>query len=252
VKTARDPYAELAAIAMTVEINRTIAEADVAKWSAELGNRHAKRLTRAAVWQARGSRDFAVREALVELVPPERFAKDARLEAQKLVDFALRSGAMTIRSSELVVAIALAAPAGGKALFERIVEAAAKNTAFSDEWFEGLSYFGASFAPRAVELVLDQRFEADRSWPVVGGMLAHTPTRDAAWRAVKARLGELLATLGAHEAAIIIESTAGLCDAQKRGEVETAFSPHVSTIEGGKRALAQALASIDRCIKAAP
>ena len=148
--------------------------------------------------------------------------------------------------------IPAAAPAGGKALFERIVEAAAKNTAFSDEWFEGLSYAGASFAPRAVALVLDKRFEPDRSWPVAGGMLAHPQTRDAAWRAVKARLGELLATLGAQHAAIIIESTAGLCDAQKRSEVETAFSPHVSTIEGGKRALDQALASIDRCIKASP
>jgi len=245
---ARDPYAELAAIAMAVEVNRTVDEAGVASWGHELGKRFAKRLSRAATWQPRTALDFAMRDALADLVPPDRFANDTAHAARALVDRALRDGPTTIRSSELVLAIALAAPAGGKALFERIVTAAAKNTAFVDEWFEGLAYFDASFAPRAVELVLDKRFEPDRAWPIVGGMLGRTPTRDAAWRAVQARLGELLATLGAKDAAAMIEATAGLCGAHQRKQVETAFSPRVSTIVNGKRALDQALASIDRCI----
>ena len=246
----RDPYSELAALAIAVEVNRTIDEASLATWGADLAKRFTKRLTATAVWTPRTPIDFAARETITELVPPDRFPKPTVQRARELVDLALRLGAMNVRSTELVVAIGLAAPAGGKSLFEAIVAAAAKNTSVADEWFEGLGYFDAAFVQRAIDLVLDKRFEPDRSWAVIGTMLSRTPTRAAAWRGVHARLGELLATLGANESAMMIEATAGLCDAQQRKQVETAFSPHVSTIVNGKRALDQSLASIDRCIKA--
>lgn len=246
---ARDPYAELAAIAMVGELDRTIAEADAPAWARDLGKRFPKRLTRTAIWRPSSSLEFAVREALVELVSPDQFAADARKEARTLLDVVIKKGMMAIRSSELVIAVALAAPEGGKPLYEHVVASAAKNTAFADEWFEGLAYFDASFASRAVELALDKRFEADRAWAAIGGMFARTATRGAAWRAVQARLGEVLAMLG-RDATLVIDATAGLCERQHRIEVEAALSPHVGKIAGGKRALEQALAAIDRCVRA--
>jgi aminopeptidase N len=248
---ARDPYAELAALGIAVELDRLIAEPALASWSSELARRFAKRLTPAAVWSPRSPIDFAIQEVITELVPPDQFPRATAQKSRALVDRALAAGAMTIRSTDLVYAISLAAPTGAKQLFDAIIAAAAKNTAFSDEWFEGLGYFDATFAPRAVDLVFDKRFEPDRSLAVVGTMLGRTPTRAAAWRAVHARVGELLATLGATDGAALIEATAHLCDPAQRTQVEADFTPHLTAIEGGKRALDQALASIDRCIAAA-
>jgi alanyl aminopeptidase len=247
---ARDPYAELAALGIAVELDRLTDEAALPAWSADLARRFAKRLTPAAVWSPRSPIDFAIQEVITELVPPDRFPRATAQRSRALVDRALAAGAMTIRSTDLVYAIALAAPTGAKQLFDAIVAAAAKNTAFSDEWFEGLGYFDATFASRAVALVFDKRFDPNRSFAVIGTMLGRTPTRAAAWRAVHVRVGELLATLGHAQSAAIIEATAHLCDPAQRAQVEAAFEPHLSTIDGGKRALDQALASIDRCIAA--
>lgn len=246
----RDPYAELAALAIATEVDRTVGEAAASSWGAELARRFARRLTIAAVWRPRTALEVAARETLVELVPPDRFSREAAQLARGLVERALRDGPTALRSVDLVVAVALAAPAGGRALFERIVAAAASEPAIADEWFEALAYFDARFAPRAVALVLDRRFEPHRAWAVIGGMLARTPTRSAAWRAVRARLGELLATLGAHEAGRIVEATASLCTAQERTEVAAAFTPHATTIDDGRRTLDRALAAIDRCVTA--
>jgi hypothetical protein len=82
-------------------------------------------------------------------------------------------------------------------------------------------------------------------------MLGRTPTRAAAWRAIHARRAELLSTLGSEHATLMIEATAGLCEHRHRAEVEAAFLPAIGTIVDGKRALAQALASIDRCVATA-
>lgn len=242
----KNTFDELAAIPMAVELDKRTDERDLAAWGAYVATRFAKRLALAPVWRPKGPLEYAIREALVELVPPGKFPKPTAQRAREIVDRALKSGPMGIRPSELVVAVALAAPAGGKALFDRIADAAAKDPTFQEDWLEGLGYFDASFAPRAVELVLDKRFEADRAWTAVGGMLARTQTRAAAWRAVKARLGELLATLGAHDSARIIEATATLCGF--RAEVNAAFTPHLAAIPDGTRLLAESLAAIDKCV----
>src|SRR5213075_2600350 len=109
-------------------------------------------------------------------------------------------GPTAIRSSDLVLAMALAAPAGGRSLFDRVVAAAAGNTAFADEWFEGLGYFDAALAPRAVELALDRHFEPDSAIAVIATMLGRPRTRAAAWRAVRARASDLVRALGADHA----------------------------------------------------
>jgi alanyl aminopeptidase len=237
---------ELAALPMTIELDKRTAERDLAAWGQFLATRYAARLSRAAIWQPKGPIEYAIREALVELVPPARFPKPTAQRAREVVDRALDKGATSVRASELVLAIALASPAG-KPLFEKIVDVAAKEPVFAqDDLFEGLAYFDASLAPRAVELVLDKRFAADHAWGVIGGMLARTQTRAAAWHAVKARLGEILSTLGAHDSTRVIEAMAGLCGFHE--EVAAAFAPHLDAIPEGQRLLARALASIDKCV----
>lgn len=247
---SRDPYAELAALGIATEIDRLIPESEVATWSRDLATRFAKRLTPAAVWNPRTPIDFAIQEIVTELVPPDRFPRATAQRSRVLVDRALAAGAMTIRSSDLVYAIGLAAATGPSQLFEAIITAAANNPAFADEWFEGLGYFDASFAPRAVELVFDKRFEPARSWAVIGTMLGRTPTRAAAWRAVHARLAELLSTLGTNDSTLVVEAAARLCEATQRADVAAAFTPHLADIAGGRRVLDQTLAAIDRCVTA--
>ncbi|HLL20506.1 MAG TPA: M1 family metallopeptidase, partial [Kofleriaceae bacterium] len=95
----RDPYAELAAVAMLAELNRTIPESELAAWSDALAHRLAKRLTFAAVFGTRTPVELAIRDVVLELVPPARFAKPVQQLARNAVERALRDGPLVVRSA---------------------------------------------------------------------------------------------------------------------------------------------------------
>jgi hypothetical protein len=78
--------------------------------------------------------------------------------------------------------------------------------------------------------------------------MARGETRVAAWRAIHARRPGLLAALPPGLARGAIAATALLCDPVSRAEVAADVTPRLAAIPGGKRTLAHALASIDRCI----
>ena len=235
---AREPYAELAALAILDALDAHVAEADYPRWSALVATKLARRLTRAAIWQPRSPRELAARDAVVELVPATRFPADVTQLARTIVERALRQGARSVHPDHLALALVLAAPAGGKPLFDRIVTAALQHPAARDVWLAGLAAFDPALAPDAVALVLDARFEPEAAWDVVAGMLARTATRDAAWRAVHARLAQLTAAVGAD---VILAASVHLCSAEARGQIAAAFTAPLAR---------RTLAAIDACVRA--
>ena len=238
-----DPYADLAALAIAAELDKVVT--DRAAWTAHLASLFGDRMKH--IWDARTPIDFALRDALV-VIPAEKFPKETIAKARQLVESALDGN--PIRSHELVLAVAIAAPSGGKALFDRIVTAMAKDPSYADEWFEGLGWFDGSLAPRAVALVLDNK--PDRAWPAIGGMLERPASRVAAWRAVHPKVAQLVSVLGGTDAKLLLESVGALCDRTSRAEVAADLTPLADGIVDGKLYLANALATIDRCIKIAP
>ncbi len=243
----RDPYADLAALAIAAELDHVVDDAAAPRWRAWLAARLARRLTRRALWVAQTPVERALRDAVTGVITGEHFDRPAIAAARQLVARALARAPYAIRADELAIALVLAAPAGGKPMFERIVAAAAASPASRDEWLEGLGWFGPALAPRAVELVLDERFEPDEAWAAVGGMLARPATRTAAWRAIRARLPELLAALSDADATTVVQGAASLCDTTARAEVAAAFEPHLAAIVDGRATLTRTLAAIDRC-----
>ena len=78
-------------------------------------------------------------------------------------------------------------------------------------------------------------------------MLRRTETRSAAWRAVHARLPQLLGALPAERTRDVADATSSLCDAQARAEVAADFASLLASPDG-KRTLQHVLAAIDHCI----
>jgi alanyl aminopeptidase len=242
-----DPYAELSALAIAAELDALIAEPNLEQWHAWLATRFARRLTRVAVWSAATPIERALRDAVTALVPGERFDATAIRAARRHVDRALAGGAGRIRAEELALALALAAPAGGRALFDKVVTAAVNHPTYRDEWLAGLGAFGPALAPRAVALVFDDAFDPVQAWAAVEGMLARPATRTAAWHAIHARFGELVTALEITDAHLLIDATIGLCDPRARDEATADFIRHLPGLATGQAAT-RAVEAIQRCI----
>jgi len=249
---AGDPYAAVAALAIAAELDRRIDDATRPAWSAWLAARLGPRLGAGPILAPRTPVERALREAIVAIVPGPRFERAAVQAAAAAVERALDPRAR-LRLDELEVALALAAPGGGRPLAERMIAAAAAaagEPARRDALLEGLGAFGPELAPRAMEVALDRRFPADAAVAGIAGMLARSETRGAAWRAVRDRLPELLARLGGGTARVepLLEAAGSLCDGAARDELARGMGPHLAALEGGKRLLERALARIDACM----
>ncbi len=140
------------------------------------------------------------------------------------------------------------APGGAKALDGIVALAKAKPEEHKRAMFSQLGVFGSATAPRLVALVLDPNVPTVAIMQSVFEQLERGESRVAAWRAVKAKLGEIMARISPQTARELVHATSALCDAVSRGEVQAAFEPRKSEILDGERTIAAALASIDRCI----
>jgi len=247
----RDPYGELAALAIARAIDPLVDEPVRPAWLRWLADRFARDLTRAALTAPGTAVERVLRGELVELVG-DAVDPAARAAARDAIDHHPGGD-----RDDAELRLAAAARDGGE-LFDRIVAAAATATSdeLRDDLLEELGAFPATYAPRIVDVLLDARFAAVRVWPALAAMLERGGDRATAWRAIHARLPEVLAALPAAQVRAVIAATAVLCDAPTRAELAAAFTPRLAAIHGGSpalaravdRALGHALATIDRCI----
>ena len=237
----RDPYGELAALAIARAIDPLVADPARAAWAAWLAARLADRLTPAALTTPKSLVDHVLRRQVVALAG---VAIDPSTLAVVRAAYARRPDGR----SDAMLRITAARDPG--ALFDRIVDVAATaNTPDAcDEALEQLGAFPAAYAPRIVELLLGRRLPAEQVWPALVAMLERRETTTAAWHAIHGRLAAVFGALPAARARDVIAATSSLCDLAARAEVVADFTPRIDVIDDGARAFDHALAVIDRCI----
>lgn len=138
---------------------------------------------------------------------------------------------------------------GGVKAFDKLVLAAKK--AAPDErrtLVSELGGFGRDVAPRLVAAVLDRDLPTQSVLQSLFEHLGRGESRTAAWRALLAKLPEVMPRIAARDARDLVSATGALCDTASRTQVAAAFGPRAKDIPDGATVLGTALASIDRCI----
>jgi alanyl aminopeptidase len=237
----RDPYGELAALAIARAVDPFVADPVRPAWTAWLAGRFADRLTPAALTAPTSAIDGVVRREVVELAGAA--IGPAALAAVRSA-YGRRSGG----GADVMLRIVAAHDSG--ALFDRIADAAvtARTADVRDEALDELGAFPGASAPRVLDLLLGQRLPAEQVWPVLAAMLERADATTATWRAIHGRLATLLAALPAARVRDVLAATASLCDRGARAEVVSDFMPRIAAIDDGKRVLGGSLATIDRCV----
>jgi alanyl aminopeptidase len=247
--TTRDPFGELAAVAIARAIDPLITDPARPAWAAWLAKWFPDHLTRAALSAPRPAVSDTLRMQIVALTRP---ALDPAAVAAARAAIDRTPGGLGGSNAGVYdpVLLRIATGRDPDPLFARLVRLA--TTSSLDELrtvaLGGLGEFPAAYASRILDIALDRRFAAAQVSPALATMLLRTETRTAAWQALHARLGALLDALPASRARDLIAATSALCDAGARAEVAADFTPRFAAIPDGKRTLARALASIDRCI----
>ena len=235
VLAAGDTPSQYAALQIAEAIDPLVDDAARPAWTRWLAARFAARMPK--LLAARSPLEYELRDRLPLLVGGSFDAKTIRA-ARAIVDRAIKAG---IRAPES--ALAIAAPRGGKVLFDRIVAAAvAAPSEQRSGILDGLGWFGPEFAPRVVELVVDPRFKPVQVWPALERMLGRPATRTAAWRALRERAAEITNAVARVELDVIVAGTRALCERSVTTELEAAFPSATAT------ARKKAVAAIDRCI----
>jgi hypothetical protein len=244
-----DPYGQLAALAIGRAIDPLVDDAQRPAWAAWIAAQFRDRLTRRALSTPRSDVAAALRYQIVDLTGAALDPGTVAAARAAIDSTPAGLGAGGLGVIELPV-LRIGAGRDADPLFARIVHAAtvARDEGLRAEVLVGLGEFPAAFAPRVVDIALAGKLAAMQVWPALDTMLSRGETRTAAWEAIHARLGALLAVLPALQARELIAATAAQCDAAARDEVAADFAPRLAAIRDGKRTLDRALASIDRCI----
>jgi alanyl aminopeptidase len=228
----RDPYAQLGALGLARAVDAVVDDATRPAWTAFLAARFATTL--ASDKRPKQPADAEVFNALVALLPTDRFAPALAKRASELVDtrFEPRPGA-----------VALAAQQGADKLFDRIVDRVlvVRDDDVRDAWIEALGDMPAAQIDKAIGLVLRGELPFETSWLAVARYLSRPATRLAAWQAVHAALPEIEKRMAPDDRHDVLAAIAHLCDTTSRGEVAAAFAAYTE--------LPPTLAMIDRCIE---
>jgi alanyl aminopeptidase len=106
-----------------------------------------------------------------------------------------------------------------------------------------------ALAAAARELVLDPALLRDSEMLTpLWAQLSQPDLRDVAWTWVKQHYDAILTRLPKHHGGVQLVSTGrAYCDEARAREVEAFFTPRIASIEGGPRALAQALEEVRLC-----
>jgi aminopeptidase N len=244
---SKDPYAALSAVSIGMAIDPLIPDAARPRWVKFVAAQLADRLTANALFQPKRPVEHALRDAVLGLVPPEALAPAIVKRARAAVDRMLVAKSGDLGTLELLLAIA--APSGGTALFDRVVARAKveKDDAVVDGLHEVLGSFGADLAPRVVDLALEVQRPGG---PVAAltAMLSRPSTRAAAWAAVHAKIGPLVMRLAPLQSKRLVDAFGQLCDPAARTAIAAELPASAAAITDGRAAIDRALAEIDRCI----
>ena len=105
-----------------------------------------------------------------------------------------------------------------------------------------------SLAAAARELVLDPALRDTEMFAPIWAQLSQPDMRDTAWAWVEEHYDAILTRLPKHHGGVQLISTGrAYCDEVHARDVEAFFTPKVESIEGGPRALAQALEDVRLC-----
>jgi alanyl aminopeptidase len=225
-------YALIAAAALARALDPFFDEATRPAWSRLLAARFAPHVLRGGT-----PAELDLRDDLAELVPAAALPADITRAALRAVDPNAPDPSLA----------AVAAPAGGRALFDRLAKLAA-TTRDDDVRHDAIASLGR-FGPDLFDAALAVFYQTGAvAWPAVAGYLDRASTRAAAWRALQPQIAKLVARMTPEEAPALLEAAESLCEPTSHAEVAAAFTPHLRDIADGKFHLAHTLAAIDRCV----
>ncbi len=161
------------------------------------------------------------------------------------------AGTERLHPSVRHTAMRLAAESNDVELFERFLERArtASDVAQRQSYYAVLGAFSApTLAARSLALMLDDSIDLRDSRHVFGGQMAGERTRQRAYEFMKTNFDSLLARTTSTFQKSWVSATGYFCDQAHRDDVAAFFGPRVDRIEGGARALANTLESMDQCI----
>jgi alanyl aminopeptidase len=241
----RGSHAKLAAIAIARAIDPWIDDATAPRWAAWLSSLFADRLAPRTALEPSLAVDRELRDDLLDLVaiPPATSAYARKLLDVELAHLDLANAGWT------GLALDVAAPAGDRALFDRVLDAARHTNRedLRDALLEGLGRFGPRFADRAVAAFAAGDLPTTEAWPMVHGYFERATTRAAAWRAVRDHVDAIFARLSGSDTARVLRDAASLCDPAIRADLAKTLTPRASGITDGAHTLEVALAELDRC-----
>jgi alanyl aminopeptidase len=144
----------------------------------------------------------------------------------------------------------VAARYGDKKLFERM-HAEAKKATDRDERGRLLGALGAFVDPALLEqalgLVLTDEFDLRESAGLMQGGFADPRTRATSFAFVKRHFDEIAKKLPEAFRPYMAFTIVSLCDASRKAELEAFLKPRIEPLDGGPRALAQALEEMTLC-----
>jgi aminopeptidase N len=158
-----------------------------------------------------------------------------------------------VKADVAQVALHVAARKGDASLFDAVL-AEARRTQDRRERGELLLALGFFTEPalsqRALALVAGSEFDVRETQGILRVALSRPETRGGAWAFYREHFDGFAARLRTDELGRLIEQVGVLCDATQRAEAEALLGPRVKQVEGGPRALARALESIQLCVEA--
>jgi aminopeptidase N len=188
---------------------------------------------------------------------PQLRAEATRLVKRWLDDHRVLEGDL------VPLALAVAARHGDRALQERYLAvaqatpgaaskdpaAAGNNSRVRHQLLAALGAFDDPALVRgALARMLSKELTGHDAGYILIGVSDNWKTRGLAYDFVHQNLDALAERLGPADALPVLELPGRLCDEGHRAEVVSFFTPRAARIEGGARALAQSLESLDRCI----
>ena len=193
--------------------------------------------------------DALLRPQLVELLAVAGGDATLRREARVLAERWLADHG-AVAPDMVPTVLGVAARDGDAALFDRYLAAAEPETdrRVRGALFRALGDFrDPALVERALALVISGRFDVRETAPILQTLSADRLTRQRVYDWVRENYDRLAAAMPQRFTAYLAYTGSGLCDAARRGEVDSYFRPRLAGLPGGAQTLEEALDILDVC-----